>query len=465
MARRSSFQLDKMVESWADREGRVCSNSEILEWVDTLNRTVRVEIKKNRLSDSNFWFYDNKSGVIKNRNESFFKIAGLKGVRNHETYLEQPVILQDEIGMLGFICKEFDGVPHFLVQAKIEPGNINKIQLSPTIQATKSNFTQKHGGKRPMYIDYFIDDRYEIIADRIQSEQSSRFLKKRNRNIIIKVDEEVPTTPAHKWMTLGQIKSFMRIDNLVNMDSRTVISSIPYSNEVWTDVEKERLDVFCSEKHIMHSLTEKIDNGHLHGVYKKIDDYRMFDDSSTEIVGLTSLTNWTFNDEGIVCKAPYHFKVVFCDISIEGREVQHWTQPLFQANGIATFALMLCESQGKTEFVVRLVPELGCFDKVELGPTIQQEAGTTLPDNKINKLFIEKMGKHEGVLFDHLLSEEGGRFYHEQNRNILLRVAEEELERLPEGYFLVSLAEMVRFIQDNNTVNIQLRNLISLLEV
>lgn len=454
-----------MVESWADREGRVCSNSEILEWVDTRNRTVRVEIKKNRLSDSNFWFYDDESGVIKNKNESFFKIAGLRGVRNRETYLEQPVILQDEIGMLGFICKEFEGIPHFLVQAKIEPGNINKIQLSPTIQATKSNFTQKHGGKRPMYIDYFIDDRYEIIADRIQSEQSSRFLKKRNRNIIIKVDEEVPITPAHKWMTLGQIKSLMRVDNLVNMDSRTVISSIPYSNEVWTDEKKERLDVFCSEKHILRSLTEAINNGHLHNVYKKIDDYRMFDYSSAEIVSLASLKNWTFNDDEIVCNAPYHFKVVFCDISIEGREVLHWTQPLFQANGIAVFALMLCESQGKMKFLIRLVPELGCFDKVELGPTIQQEAGTTLPDNKINKLFIEKMGKHKGVLFDHLLSEEGGRFYHEQNRNILLRVTEEELGRLPEGYFLVSLAEMVRFIQDNNTVNIQLRNLISLLEV
>ena len=34
------------------------------------------------------------------------------------------------------------------MQAKIEPGNINKIQLSPTIQATKSNFTQKHGGRK-----------------------------------------------------------------------------------------------------------------------------------------------------------------------------------------------------------------------------------------------------------------------------------------------------------------------------
>ena len=68
----------------------------------------------------------------------------------------------------------------------------SKIQLSPTIQATKSNFTQKHGGKKPKYLDYFINAAdYEIIVDQIQSEQSSRFYKKRNRNIIIKVDEDL----------------------------------------------------------------------------------------------------------------------------------------------------------------------------------------------------------------------------------------------------------------------------------
>ena len=27
-------------------------------------------------------------------------------------------------------------------------GNINKIQLSPTVQATKSNYLRKHGGKK-----------------------------------------------------------------------------------------------------------------------------------------------------------------------------------------------------------------------------------------------------------------------------------------------------------------------------
>ena len=43
----------------------------------------------------------------------------------------------------------------YLLQAKAEPGNINKIQISPTVQATKSNYTRVHGGKEIPYLRYF----------------------------------------------------------------------------------------------------------------------------------------------------------------------------------------------------------------------------------------------------------------------------------------------------------------------
>lgn len=109
-----------------------------------------------------------------------------------------------------------DGIYIFLMQAKIEPGNVNKIQISPTIQATKSNFMQTHGGKAPAYLEYFSDKQnYEIVVDQIQSEQSSRFPGKRNRNIIIVVDDDIKVLPSHRWTTLGQIKQLMHYDNLV----------------------------------------------------------------------------------------------------------------------------------------------------------------------------------------------------------------------------------------------------------
>jgi oxidase EvaA len=37
----------------------------------------------------------------------------------------------------------------------MEPGNINKVQLSPTVQATESNYTRVHGGKAIKYLNFF----------------------------------------------------------------------------------------------------------------------------------------------------------------------------------------------------------------------------------------------------------------------------------------------------------------------
>lgn len=206
--------------------------SEILSTISEKNKALRVEIHKIDLSNCTPWYYDEYSGEIRNPAGSFFRIKGLQIIKNNSIISEQPVIIQDEIGYLGMIRKRINGETHYLMQYKIEPGNINKIQISPTIQATKSNFTQKHGGKKPAYLEYFVNaDKYRIVVDQIQSEQSSRFLAKRNRNIIIEIDEDIELLPSHEWMTLKQIKELMRYDNLVNMDTRTVLSCLPFSVE------------------------------------------------------------------------------------------------------------------------------------------------------------------------------------------------------------------------------------------
>ena len=167
-----------------------------------------------------------------------------------------------------------------------------------------------------------------------------------------------------------------------------------------------------------------------------------------------------------ICKHPYPFKVIFCDIAIEGREVRHWTQPLFEATGVAVFGLICCEDNGILKFLVKSMSEIGCFDGVELGPTIQQEAVAIggQEKNTIDSFFWERLNSGEGVIFDHYLSEEGGRFYHEQNRNVLLWVDRNKLPELPKGYFLLDYRTLNELVQVNNTLNIQLRNLLSLLE-
>lgn len=438
----------------------------IISWITSKNADLNVSITRSKLSDSSPWFYDEERGEIRNKSNSFFQIRGLQQYRDGELILEQPILIQDEIGYLGIICKEIDGVLQFLMQAKIEPGNVNKIQISPTIQATKSNFTQKHGGKKPAYLDYFLNAKPEnIIVDQIQSEQSSRFLGKRNRNIIITVDEQIEVLPSHRWMTLGTIKQLMKIDNLVNMDTRTVLSCIPYCSAELSDMEKCEIYEMFTDKSLFRSMFGAGERDFVQ-VYRYINNYKMLHGCENKIVPLTELKSWDFTDDEIVCKTGYPFKVIFCDIEIEGREVTHWTQPLFQAEGKATFGLITAEFEGVKKFLVHAKPEAGCFDGIELAPTVQLEAA--VPESEylpLDKLFFELLENGAEIKNDVILSEEGGRFYHEQNRNIILNVPPERVGELPEGYFWLDYKTLNGMVQYNNVLNIQLRNLLSLLEM
>ena len=458
--------LYELVRSWNAKEGNVNSTKDILDWVDKRNKTLTVDIRKVPFPKDGFWFFDEKDGFIRNKNNSFFQLAGFRQKDGDKVICEQPIIIQNEIGYLGIICKMIDGTLNFLMQAKIEPGNVNAIQISPTIQATKSNFTQAHGGKAPAYLEFFSHaSDYDIIVDQIQSEQSSRFFRKRNRNILIYVgDAEVEVLDSHKWMTLGQIKELMKYPNLVNMDTRTVLSCIPFSIMKKEENEEEKIRGLFSDKALFNSVFEK-DND-LPEIFNYINNYKMYSDIRSELIPLADLKDWTITDSEIVCNKPYDFKVIHCEIEIEGREVRCWDQPLVEALGKAVFGLFTYVENGTRYFLVKAKPEVGCFDGIELGPVVQMEPSNPGNDlDGIEKLLMDKLQRSEGVLKDVILSEEGGRFYHEENRNVIIEIDKNELPPLPENYFVVTYSTLNNMVQFNNFLNIQLRNLMSLLDI
>ncbi|MDE6314624.1 MAG: NDP-hexose 2,3-dehydratase family protein [Lachnospiraceae bacterium] len=459
--------VKSILRSWRNKDGNVNTTKEVKEWIEKLNKETFVDIKECKISDSTFWFYDDYNGEILNRKRSFFSIKGMRNFVDDKFVCEQPMIIQPEIGYLGIICKEIQGELNFLMQAKIEPGNVNCVQISPTIQATKSNFTRAHGGKLPTYFEYFENSgKYQVIYDQIQSEQSARFYKKRNRNMIMVITDEIPVFANYKWMTLGQIKELMKIDNLVNMDTRTVLSGIPLVTSRYTPEELSEIKEYFLDKALYYSAFESEMAEDLSKIYQYINNYKMFHEVKVKPVPLNELVDWQVDDDGVTCKKDANFRVRFYDIAISGREVQEWTQPLFQAMGQATFGLFTCVEHGIRKFLVHAKPEIGSFDKIELSPSIQQEpieAGKK--PNIVEQIFHRALEQKKGVLLDVMLSEEGGRFYHEQNRNLIVEVEKEELRELPTGYFWVNYSTLNYLIQVNNCLNIQLRNLLSLLEV
>ncbi|MBR2677367.1 MAG: NDP-hexose 2,3-dehydratase family protein [Solobacterium sp.] len=457
------FNLE-LLRSWADRKGNVNTLPEILEWIRERNSRLKVRIEKVDFSYSGFWHYDEEDGYIRNNNNSFFQLAGYQEIEDDRIVAEQPIIIQDEIGYLGILCKMIDGRLNFLMQAKIEPGNSNVIQISPTLQATKSNFSRKHGGKVPNYLDYFLESgSHTVLVDQIQSEQSSRFYKKRNRNMILFVEEEVPILDSHCWMTLGQIKELMKYNNLVNMDTRTVLSCIHFDLNGTTDNE---IPSFFKDPSLYESVFRSPDYTKLHSIFNCINDYKMFQREKSRLLPLKSLKGWNMTKDGISCRTPYDFRVIYCRIEIEDREVNYWEQPLIEALGQAVFGIFTCVENGIRKYLVCVRHEIGCFDNAELGPIVQLEPSN--PRNQLNaieSLFLKKLEQNEGVITDVILSEEGGRFYHEENRNAIIEIQPEEIGHLPEGYFWLDYATISEMIQFNNCVNIQLRNLFSLIDL
>ena len=166
---------------------------EFLDWFENKKDNF-FEVVEIPFKDFDQWNFTSNRESIVHQSGRFFKIEGLKVQTNYGVVnsWEQPIINQPEIGILGILTKVFNGVRYFLMQAKMEPGNINILQLSPTVQATKSNFSRVHKGKLPAYLEYFVDpSKSRIIIDQLQTEQGGRFLRKRNRNMVIEVSEYV----------------------------------------------------------------------------------------------------------------------------------------------------------------------------------------------------------------------------------------------------------------------------------
>ena len=451
-----------VMKSWLQNDCGIHDTASLLSWIQDINCNTKINIEPTEMNDNGFWFYDDNNGKIQNRKQSFFSIMGIRQTHNGTKILETPIIQQTEIGFLGIICKIINHNLYFLMQAKIEPGNINGVQISPTIQATKSNFTCAHGGKAPLYLEWFQDTnkQVEIIYDQIQSEQGSRFVGKRNRNIIILIHQEIDVYDNFRWMSLGQIKELLKHDNLVNMDTRTVLSGLLTMLD--NDSDKHLYQYF-EDKTFYNSIFSP---ANIIPALTKLNNFKMFSDTKEELVPLNHLSDWKQNRGKITCLKPSAFHVDYFDIEIEGREIQKWQQPLFCAEHRALFVLITRINNNIREFLIRLCPEIGCFDKVEFGPSIMlsnEEQLHNHTEDGILSVLQNHLANKTGILADVMLSEEGGRFYHEENRNIILNIADQELQNLTEEYLWVTYATLNELIKYNNILNIQLRNLMSLL--
>ncbi len=451
-------------------ENPFMTNADVLQWIEERKKDVFVNIEKIKFSDLKEWKLDHNKGNLHHKSGRFFSIEGIKVQTNTGEVQQwyQPIINQPEIGLLGIITKEIDGILYFLLQAKIEPGNLNLVQLAPTLQATESNFKQVHKGSKPEFLNYFINPKQDsIMLNQLQSEQGARFLKKRNRNIIVYTEDNIKDRKDFLWLTLGQIKKLMKFNNVVNMDTRTVISGIPYGRYSPDQLALfETYNLKTNENTFSYDLLiSSLDyDSSLHSYDEIISWFTTLKakhELKVERKSLFDLEGWKISDEEIYNERNKYFKVFVANISIENREVKSWQQPLIKPIDDGIIAFVIKKINGIMHLLVQAKLECGNYDILEMAPTVQCITDSYDVSEDLPFLNYVLNAEPDQIKLDTLQSEEGGRFFQEQNRNLIIQADENFPEEIPENYIWMTISQLNMFLKFNNYLNIQSRSLLA----
>ncbi|RKS06876.1 oxidase EvaA [Nocardiopsis sp. Huas11] len=429
------------------------SDAELEEWWLSRPRHELLSVDRTGFDATDQWYFSADTGDLAHRSGGFFSVRGLEASDSGRT-VHQPAIHQSEIGVLGILVKEIAGVPHFLMQAKFEPGNVNLRQLSPTVQATKSNYTAVHGGRSTPYMEYFRAPRPgRVLSDVLQSEQGEWFWHKHNRNIVVEVppDTEVPARQDHRWCTLAQIHRMLHRDNVVNMDTRTVLSTLPV----------ERADAPEGADPFTRALYRSYEDASLHSMTEVLSwftEAKAVNEARSRLVPLGGLAGWERTDDEIRPLRHAGFHIIMVSVRARIREVDSWVQPLLAPTGPGFAAFLVKDIDGVLHVLVRSRAEPGTRDGVEMAPTVQDSPsaaalGRTEP-------YADEVRTRGRVLYDNLLSEEGGRFHHAQTRYRIVEATPELSTEVPEDFCWVTVAQLMELVRHGRYLNIEARTLL-----
>ncbi|MGW1075597.1 NDP-hexose 2,3-dehydratase family protein [Streptomyces sp. NPDC002537] len=432
--------------SAATVHGAHMDTEDVHRWLDERRAAHPFRVERIPFARLEGWSFQEPTGNLAHDSGKFFTVEGLRASSTAWPYgtWHQPIIKQPEVGILGIVVKEFEGVLHFLMQAKMEPGNRNLLQLSPTVQATRSNYTKAHHGSDVAYLEYFTDSsRGRVLTDVLQSEHGSWFFRKSNRNMIVEAVGDVAPHDDFRWLTLGQIGALLRRDNVVNMDARTVLSCAPYADDDGAALHPDTalLSWFTTER-ARHELT-------------------------AERVPLKGLPGWRRGEWSIDHELNRYFSVVAVSVTAGSREVARWTQPLFEPRGPGVTAFLTRRIGGVPHVLAHARVEGGFADTVELGPTVQYTPANYAHLTGADRppyLDLVLSADASRIRYAALHSEEGGRFLNAESRYLIVEADEADAPlKAPPGYLWVTPHQLADCVRHNHYVNVQARTLLSCL--
>jgi oxidase EvaA len=420
-----------------------------------------VHVRRVPLHQLRGWTFDPLTGNLHHHTGRFFSIEAVD-VHAPAGPVEawaQPMINQCEVGILGLLVSRGRGGLRALVQRKVEPGNVNISQMSPTVQATHSNYTRVHGGTAPPYLQYFLDPSPgTVLVDGLQMEQAARYCGKRNRNMVVLVNEgDVPVLADYRWMPLAELMMLARCPNALNLDTRSVLSCLPaMCLEPGGDAGEDA--PFAARA--LTSLTMSCTPSTRTGVREWLAGVEARHPMRVDRVPLRAAAGWDYDDEILGHESGRYFEVLGVSVEAPTREVPSWEQPLVRSCGRGVVGF-LCQQQGPAlRFLARGVREPG-DPRAHIGPTVQ-----CVPESHVAPpVFLEDLvqAPESWVRLRTVQSEEGGRFFHDERLLSVVEVPPDVAIDVPPDFRWLTGGELKDMIAGGGRVNIEARSLVACL--
>ena len=178
---------------------------------------------------------------------------------------------------------------------------------------------------------------------------------------------------------------------------------------------------------------------------------------------LRGLPGWE-RDGGIVRHlGGRHFEVMGVAVTGHGREVDSWSQPMIRAIDVGFAALLVTRIEGVLHALVSLGSEIGYRNRVEVGPTVASRGrwADLGADVWPAHLATVLSAYPEGVHYDVVQSEEGGRLFRTRTRHLI--VEGPYVEPGPEHRWL-TLGQLEALVARGHAVGIEARSLLACLQ-
>lgn len=393
----------KIKNSLETLDSKFISFNELEDLYNDILDSSSLSINEIGLSELDDWGFDN-DGSFSHKSGRFFSVNSIEYRDELSLILSQP-----EVGLLCNFMTIVDQTAYFLIQFKEEPGNINKVQLSPTIQATKSNYSKVHGGSLPSYWEEYT--KYNTDSSLVSfnlPEQGTRYWQKYNNNKIV-LTPFIEEKRNFKWLTLGQILKFKKYDNSINSCLRSCLSLIYELYDENGGAEKINL----LEKNLQ-SINAISDSTN----FKNVKNF--YQNNSDKLKVHNNFDN---------------FEIVGVEVSTKHREVSNWSQPLVLESKKQQYFLFTINQNGETKYIWSIDKEPGYKKGFAIGPTLKNISFKNDFEQKLNCFKEYKINEQ------FTMSEEGGRFLNFEVEHVFSEINEENFNHKNFEFLVLNKSE------------------------